>query len=198
MMTNMKNYTQNTFQNKEQNIHRLSTPLTEEKIKNLKAGDTVYLSGTIISARDAAHKRIVESIISGKKLPVNLKNSTIFYAGPSPTPPGKKSGSIGPTTASRMDSLTEPLLKEGLKAMIGKGRRSKEVVDLLKKYKAVYLVAVGGISAYLSTKVKSIKTIAYDDLGPEAIYEIEIENFPLFVAYDIYGGDIFESALLVE
>lgn len=194
----MKNYTQNTFQNKEQNIHRLSTPLTEEKIKNLKAGDTVYLSGTIISARDAAHKRIVESIISGKKLPVNLKNSTIFYAGPSPTPPGKKSGSIGPTTASRMDSLTEPLLKEGLKAMIGKGRRSKEVVDLLKKYKAVYLVAVGGISAYLSTKIKSIKTIAYDDLGPEAIYEIEIENFPLFVAYDIYGGDIFESALLVE
>lgn len=198
MMTNMKNYTQNTFQNKEQNIYRLSTPLTEEKIKNLKAGDTVYLSGTIISARDAAHKRIVESIISGKKLPVNLKNSTIFYAGPSPTPPGKKSGSIGPTTASRMDSLTEPLLKEGLKAMIGKGRRSKEVVDLLKKYKAVYLVAVGGISAYLSTKVKSIKTIAYDDLGPEAIYEIEIENFPLFVAYDIYGGDIFELALLVE
>lgn len=198
MMTNMKNYTQNTFQNKEQNIYRLSTPLTEEKIKNLKAGDTVYLSGTIISARDAAHKRIVESIISGKKLPVNLKNSTIFYAGPSPTPPGKKSGSIGPTTASRMDSLTEPLLKEGLKAMIGKGRRSKEVVDLLKKYKAVYLVAVGGISAYLSTKIKSIKTIAYDDLGPEAIYEIEIENFPLFVAYDIYGGDIFESALLVE
>lgn len=186
------------MKNSTQNIYRLSTPLTEEKIKKLKAGDTVYLSGTILGARDAAHKRIVENIISGKKLPVNLKNSTIFYTGPSPTPPGKKSGSIGPTTSSRMDNLTEPLLKEGLKATIGKGRRSNVLMELLKNYKSVYLVLAGGISAYLSTKVKGIKAIAYNDLGPEAIYEIEIENLPLFVAYDIYGGDIFESALLVE
>lgn len=178
--------------------YRLSTPLTEEKIKKLKAGDTIYLSGTILGARDAAHKRIVENIVSNKKLPVDLKNSTIFYVGPSPTPPGKKSGSIGPTTSRRMDDLTEPLLKEGLKAMIGKGSRSDKIIDLLKKHRSVYLVLVGGISAYLSTKVKDIKAIAYNDLGPEAIYKIEVENLPLFVANDIYGGDIFESALLVE
>ncbi len=176
----------------------LSTPLTEEKIKKLKAGDIVYLSGTILGARDAAHKRFVETINSRQKLPVDLKNSTIFYVGPSPTPPGKKSGSIGPTTSARMDNLTEPLLKQGLKVMIGKGTRSDRIKELLKKYKSVYLVLVGGISAYLSTKVKNIKPIAYQDLGAEAVYEIEVENLPLFVAYDIYGVDIFESALLVE
>jgi len=180
------------------NTFRLSTPLIEEKIRKLKAGDTIYLSGTIFSARDAAHKRIIEDIRCHKKLPFDLKNNTIFYAGPSPTPPGKKSGSIGPTTSARMDNLTEPLLKAGLKAMIGKGRRSDKIKELLKKYKSVYLVSVGGISAYLSTKVKDIKIIAYGNLGAEAVHKIVIEDFPLFVAYDIYGGDIFDSALLVE
>ncbi|MFZ3085613.1 MAG: FumA C-terminus/TtdB family hydratase beta subunit [Candidatus Hydromicrobium sp.] len=180
------------------NTYRLSTPLTEEKIRKLKAGDTVYLSGIILGARDAAHKRIVEAIRYHKKLPFDLKNKTVFYVGPSPTPPGKKSGSIGPTTSARMDNLTEPLLKAGLKAMIGKGRRSDKIKELLKKYKSIYLVSVGGISAYLSTKVKDIKIIAYSDLGAEAVHEIVVEDLPLFVAYDIYGGDIFESALLVE
>jgi len=180
------------------NIYRLSTPLTEEKIRKLKAGDTVYLSGITLGARDAAHKRIVEAIRYHKKLPFDLKNKTVFYVGPSPTPRGKKSGSIGPTTSARMDDLTEPLLKAGLKAMIGKGRRSDNIKELLKKYKSVYLVSVGGISAYLSTKVKDIKIIAYGDLGAEAVHEIAVEDLPLFVAYDIYGGDIFESALLVE
>lgn len=180
------------------NIHKLSTPLTEEKIKNLKAGDTVYLTGTILGARDAAHKRFIESIASHESLPVDLRNAAIFYVGPSPAPPGKKSGSIGPTTSARMDNLTEPLMQMGLKATIGKGRRSDNLKLLLKKYKSVYFVAIGGIAAYLSTKVKNIKTVAYSDLGAEAVFEIEVSNMPLFVAYDIYGGDIFESALRIE
>jgi fumarate hydratase subunit beta len=173
-----------------------STPLTEEKIKELRAGDIVYLSGTIFGARDAAHKRIIEAIEQSKKLPIDLKDATLFYTGPAPTPPGKKSGSIGPTTSARMDDLTEPLLKYGVKAMIGKGKRSGALKELLKKYKSVYLVSVGGVSAFLSTKVKDIRVIAYTDLGAEAIHEIEVEDLPLFVAYDIYGGDIFESALV--
>jgi len=180
------------------NSFKLSTPLTDEKIKKLKAGDIVYLNGTIMGARDAAHKRFVEAINSNKELPVDLRDSIIFYVGPSPTPPGKKSGSIGPTTSSRMDSLTEPLLKKGLKATIGKGKRSKNIKELLKKYKAVYFVMIGGISAYLSTKVRNIKAIAYHDLGAEAVYEIEVKDLPLFVAYDIYGGDIFDTARRIE
>ncbi len=180
------------------NTYNLSTPLTEEKIKKLKAGDIIYLSGTVYGARDAAHRRIVAALKSGGSLPLNLKDNTIFYVGPSPTPPGKISGSIGPTTSARMDDLTEPLLKQGLKAMIGKGRRSEKIKKLLKKYKSIYLVSIGGISAYLSTKVTEIKAAAYNDLGAEAIYEIMVKDFPLFVAYDIYGGDIFDSALLKE
>ena len=180
------------------NTHKLSTPLTEEKIKKLKAGDTVYLSGTIYGARDAAHRRIAAAIRSGSSLPLDLKDNTIFYVGPSPTPPSKISGSIGPTTSARMDNLTEPLLAKGLKAMIGKGRRSTKIKRLLKKHKSVYLTSVGGVSAYLSTKVTEIKAVAYSDLGTEAIHEITVKDFPLFVAYDIYGGDIFDSALLKE
>jgi len=180
------------------NTHKLSAPLTEEKVKKLKAGDIVYLSGTVYGARDAAHRRIAASLSKGKSLPLDLKDNTIFYVGPSPAPPGKTSGSIGPTTSARMDDLTEPLLKQGLKAMIGKGRRSEKIKKLLKKYRSVYLVAIGGISAYLSTKVTGIKAVAYIDLGAEAIYEIMLKDFPLFVAYDIYGGDIFDSALLKE
>ena len=176
----------------------LSTPLTEEKIKELRAGEIIYLSGIVFGARDAAHKRIIEAIEQGKKLPIDLKDATLFYTGPAPTPPGKKSGSIGPTTSARMDDLTEPLLKCGVRAMIGKGKRSGALKELLKKYKSVYLISVGGVSAFLSTKVKNIKVVAYADLGAEAIHEIEVEDLPLFVAYDIYGGDIFESALLVE
>jgi fumarate hydratase subunit beta len=180
------------------NTHRLSTPLTGEKIKKLKAGDMVYLSGTVYGARDEAHRRIIDSIKDGKRPPIELKDNTIFYVGPSPTPPGKKSGSIGPTTSARMDDLTEPLLKKGLRAMIGKGRRSQRIKELLQKYRSVYLVSIGGISAYLSSKVKEIKTTAYNDLGAEAVYKIKVKDFPLFVAYDIYGGDIFDSALLKE
>lgn len=173
---------------------RLKTPLTEDKIEKIKAGGMIYLSGVVFGARDMAHKRMVEALEKGNNLPMDLKNQTIFYVGPSPTPPGKKSGSIGPTTSARMDNFTKPLLEKGLKAMIGKGARSENLKSLLKKYKAIYLVAVGGVSAYLSTKVKEIKKIAYNDLGAEAIYKINIVDFPLFVAYDIYGGDIFKPS----
>ncbi|MBC7334082.1 MAG: fumarate hydratase C-terminal domain-containing protein [Actinobacteria bacterium] len=171
----------------------LTTPLTEEKIKKLRAGDMLYLTGVIIGARDMAHKRMIESIKKGEPLPIDLKDQTIFYAGPAPTPKGKKSGSIGPTTSSRMDELTEPLIERGLKATIGKGERSGELRKLLIRYKAIYLVAIGGVSAYLATRVKEVRKIAYHDLDAEAIYEISVEDFPLFVAYDIYGGDIFEK-----
>jgi len=171
---------------------KLNAPLTVEKITSLRAGDMVLLSGKIIGARDTAHKRLIEALKKKEKLPVELKDQVIFYLGPSPTPPGKISGSIGPTTSARMDGLSEPLLAAGVKAMIGKGRRSKDLNNLLVKYKAVYFIAPGGVAAFLSTKVKSIKEVAYMDLGPEAIYILEVRDFPLVVANDIYGGDIFK------
>lgn len=177
---------------------KVETPLTEDKIEKLKAGDMIYLSGTIIGARDMAHKRMIESLKKREPLPIDLKNQTIFYVGPAPTPQGKSSGSVGPTTSTRMDELTEPLLEKGLKATIGKGKRSEKLKKLLIKYKAVYLVAIGGISAYLATKVKKIRKIAYQDLNAEAIYEIYVADFPLFVAYDIYGGDIFKLTKTLE
>ena len=176
----------------------LNTPLTAEKIKLLRSGDTVLLSGRVYGARDAAHKRIVESIKKKEPLPIDLKDSTIFYVGPCPAPPGKASGSIGPTTAARMDGLTAPLLKKGLKAMIGKGARSSRLKANLKKYQAVYFTAVGGIAAYLAERVKKIEPIAYKDLGAEALYMMDLAEFPLFVAYDAYGGDIFAEALRRE
>lgn len=176
----------------------LDTPLTEDKIKNLRAGDMVLLTGTVYGARDMAHQRLITTIKTGQQLPLDLENSTIFYVGPSPAPPHRASGSVGPTTSARMDSLTEPLLKQGLRAMIGKGKRSPAYRRLLKKYRAVYMVAVGGIAACLGLKIKSIKPIAYQDLGAEAIYEIKLDRFPLFVAYDVYGGDIFAETLRKE
>lgn len=171
---------------------KLKTPLDLKKISKLKAGDIIRLSGTVIGARDAAHKRIISSIKKGEKLPIQLKNATIFYLGPSPAPPGKICGSIGPTTSERMDVYTEPLLKEGLKAMIGKGKRGTGLRELLKKYRAVYFAAPGGVAAYLAKKVKKIDIIAYKDLGPEAVFSLVIDDLPLIVAYDIFGGDVFK------
>ena len=171
----------------------LKTPLRSDDIQKLKAGDIVSLSGRIFSARDAAHKRILSAIAEGIKLPVEIEGQTIFYLGPSPTPPGKTSGSIGPTTSARMDEFTEPLLEKGLKAAIGKGARSEKTRVLFLKYGAVYFVACGGIGAYLAQKVEKIEPVAYKDLGPEAIYMLEVKDFPLIVAYDIHGGDIFKQ-----
>ncbi|MCD4669072.1 MAG: FumA C-terminus/TtdB family hydratase beta subunit [Actinomycetia bacterium] len=173
----------------------LKTPLDTNKVKKLHSGDMIYLSGTIYGARDAAHKRMLKAIRDGQSLPVGLADITIFYVGPSPTPPGKRSGSIGPTTAARMDAVTEPLLARGVRAMIGKGKRSETLKKMCPEYGSVYLISIGGIAAYLSSKVSRIEAIAYEDLGPEAIYRIEINDFPLFVAYDIYGGDIFEYSI---
>lgn len=178
--------------------HKLKTPLNDLDIRGLKSGEMVYLSGTIYGARDAAHKRMVKAIEEGTPLPIELKDIILFYVGPSPTPPGKKSGSIGPTTSVRMDRFTEPLLERGVRAMIGKGARSTGLKKMLPKYRAVYFVSIGGIASYLSSTVEGIEVIAYDDLGAEAIHRIEVKDFPLFVAYDIYGGDIFEEALLSE
>jgi len=177
-------------------IYKLETPLSVEKIKNIKAGDEILLSGEIYGARDAAHKRLAEAIKENRELPINLNNSVIFYVGPSPTPPGKKSGAVGPTTSARMDMFMEPLLKKGLRATIGKGDRSTQTKKLMKKYSSVYFIAPGGISALLASKIIEIEPIAYEDLGPEAVFKIKIKDFPLFAAYDLYGNDIFAQARL--
>jgi len=177
---------------------RLKTPLTFEKIKNLKANDEILLSGIVYGARDAAHKRLVKAINDHEKLPFDLKDATIFYVGPSPTPPGKNSGAVGPTTSERMDKFTAPLLDKGICATIGKGDRSPQVKKLMKKYSSIYLTVPGGISAFLASKIKEIKPIAYEDLGPEAVFKIKVKDFPLFVAYDVEGNDIFALARLAE
>jgi len=179
-------------------IKIIKEPFTEEKFANIKAGDEVLLSGKIIGARDEAHKRLEEAIIKNGTIPFELKDCIIFYVGPSPARPGAASGAVGPTTSARMDRYMEPLLKKGLRAVIGKGDRSQKTRNLMKDYKAVYFTAPGGISALLASKIKSIKPIAYDDLGPEAVFEIIVEKFPLFAAYDIYGRSIFELARLAE
>ncbi|MCX5698993.1 MAG: FumA C-terminus/TtdB family hydratase beta subunit [Candidatus Omnitrophica bacterium] len=162
-----------------------------KKIDTFKAGQELLFSGAIYVARDQAHKRLAEAIKKGSRLPFKLKNSIIYYCGPTQTPQGKVIGSCGPTTSSRMDEFTPLLLKHGLKGIIGKGNRSVEVKDALKKYKGVYFITYAGCGALLSKYVKSVKTVAYGDLGPEAILKLEVENFPLIVAIDVKGGCIY-------
>jgi len=173
---------------------KIRTPLTKDAIGSLKAGDEILLSGVIFTARDAAHKRIHDMIARGKPIPLNFKDAVIYYAGPTPPRPGKAVGSCGPTTSSRMDRFTPELLRLGLGGMIGKGDRSEEVKRAIKKYKNVYFLATGGIGALLSTKVKSAKAILFNDLGPEAIYKMEVADFPLIVGIDSEGSDIYDSA----
>lgn len=172
---------------------KIKLPLQEEEIKDLKRGDRLLLSGTLYTARDAAHKRLLEALDRGEELPFRIKDQVIYYVGPTPPPPGKVIGSAGPTTSSRMDSLTLPLLERGLKGMIGKGGRSEEVKRALQKHGALYLAAVGGAGAFLSKKIKSARVVAYEDLGPEAIYQLEVEDFPVVVINDIHGGDLYEE-----
>ncbi len=172
---------------------RIFTPLTDETIESLKAGDRVLLTGYIYTARDAAHKRMVEALNRGEAPPFDMKGQVIYYVGPTPPKPGQVIGSAGPTTAIRMDKYVEPLLKLGLKGMIGKGYRSQLVKDLLIKYKAVYFAAVGGVAVLLYKSIKSSEVIAYEDLGTEAIRRLYVEDFPVIVANDIYGGDVFEE-----
>lgn len=172
---------------------RLFTPLTNQVIEELRAGDKVLLNGYIYTARDAAHKRMVEAISRGEMPPFDMKGQVIYYVGPTPPKPGQVIGSAGPTTAIRMDKYVEPLLKLGLKGMIGKGYRSPQVKELLKEYKAVYFAAVGGVAVLLAKSIKSSEVIAYEDLGTEAIRRLYVEDFPVIVANDIYGGDVFEE-----
>ncbi len=172
---------------------RITTPLTDEVIADLKAGDKVLITGYLYTARDAAHKRMVEAIERGEKPPVALEGQIIYYVGPTPPKEGQVIGAAGPTTAIRMDRYVEPLLKLGLKGMIGKGYRSPQVRELLKKYRAVYFAAVGGVAVLLQKHIKSSEMIAYEDLGTEAIRRLYVEDFPAIVANDMYGGDIFEE-----
>jgi fumarate hydratase subunit beta len=163
-----------------------------KKINTLKAGQEFFLSGTIYTARDQAHKRLVEAINSGKRLPIEIKGAIIYYCGPTQTPRGKIIGSCGPTTSSRMDAFTPLLLAKGLKAVIGKGARSKEVREAIRKYKGVYFVTYAGCGALLTKHVKKAEVAAYGDLGPEAILKLEVKDFPLIVAIDANGGSIYD------
>jgi len=171
----------------------IKSPLDEETIKKLKAGDQVSISGIIYTARDAAHKRLVEALDKGEKLPFDLTNQTVYYMGPSPAKPGQVIGSAGPTTSGRMDSYAPRLMAAGLKGMIGKGNRSPAVKDAIKKYKAVYFAAIGGAGALISKSIKKAEVIAYEDLGAEAIRRLEVESFPVTVINDIYGSDLYEQ-----
>lgn len=173
----------------------IKTPLTTEKVVDLEAGDYVYITGTIYSARDAAHKRMYESMMDGNQIPIELNHNIIYYLGPSPEREGQIIGSAGPTTSSRMDKYTPLLLNNGLKGMIGKGKRSPEVIEAMKKNKAVYFAAVGGAGALLSKRIKASKVIAYDDLGTEAIRELYVENFPVIVVIDSKGNNLYEIVL---
>ena len=171
----------------------VATPLTEEVIADLRAGDRVLITGTVLAARDAAHKRLVELIDRGESLPIELAGQIIYYAGPSPAKPGKPIGSVGPTTSGRMDAYTPVLLDMGLKGMIGKGYRNQAVKDAIIRNKAVYFASVGGAAALNAQSVEASRVVAYDDLGPEAIREMDVVDFPAIVVNDIYGGDIYEE-----
>ncbi len=170
----------------------LKTPLTTEALAPLKVGDKVLISGVIYTARDAAHKRLVELVKAGQDLPFDIRGAVIYYVGPSPARPGKPIGSAGPTTSYRMDKYSPILLDAGLKGMIGKGERSQAVIDAMVRNKAVYFASVGGTAVVSAQAVKASRLVAYEDLGAEAIMELTVENFPCFVANDIYGNDIYQ------
>jgi len=169
---------------------KITTPLTDEVIEKLRAGDEVYITGKIYTARDAAHKRLVELLKNNQPLPFDIKGQIIYYVGPTPAKPGEIIGSAGPTTSKRMDPYTPMLLEAGLKGMIGKGERSDYVKDAMVKHKAIYFAAIGGAGALIARTIKSVKVVAYDDLGAEAIRELEVVDFPAFVVNDIYGNDL--------
>ena len=174
---------------------RISAPVSPEDRKSLKAGDYVYLTGTIYTARDAAHKRMQEALDEGKPLPVELEGNVIYYMGPSPAREGRPIGSAGPTTASRMDKYTPRLLDLGMGAMIGKGKRSKAVMEAIVRNGCVYFAAVGGAGALLSQRIKSSQVVAYEDLGTEAIRKLEVEDFPVIVVIDSQGNNLYETAV---
>ena len=173
----------------------IKAPLEKEIVKTLRAGDYVYITGTIYTARDAAHKRMDETVREGKELPVPLKDEIVYYMGPSPARDGRVIGSAGPTTASRMDKYTPKLLDLGLGGMIGKGKRSKEVIDAIIRNQSVYFAAVGGAGALLSKCIQESEVVAYDDLGTEAIRRLTVKNFPVIVVIDCEGNNLYETAI---
>jgi fumarate hydratase subunit beta len=176
-------------------IKRITTPLDEDSVSRLRSGDKVLLSGCIYTARDAAHKRFMEVLQKGASLPIDIKGQVISYCGPTPPAPGRVIGAAGPTTSSRMDAYAPTLLALGLKGMIGKGRRSDQVKDAMREYKALYFGATGGAGALLSKCVLAYDVVAYKDLGPEAVARLLVEDFPLFVINDIFGNDLYEMGL---
>lgn len=175
--------------------HHIKAPISKEDAKSLNAGDYVYLTGTIYTARDAAHKRMKETLDRNESLPFNINGNMIYYMGPSPAREGRPIGSAGPTTASRMDKYTPQLLDMGMAGMIGKGKRNKEVIEAIVRNKAVYFAAVGGAGALLSKCILSSQVIAYDDLGTEAIRRLEVKDFPVIVVIDSEGNNLYETAI---
>ena len=173
----------------------ITVPMKPEEVQNLRAGDYVYLSGTLYTARDAAHKRMYDALQEGGALPIDMKDILIYYMGPSPAREGRPIGSAGPTTSSRMDKYAPTLLDLGLGGMIGKGKRSKEVKDAIVRNQAVYFAAVGGAGALLSRSIIASEVVAYDDLGTEAIRKLEVKDFPVIVVIDSCGNDLYETAV---
>jgi len=176
-------------------VVKIRPPLDEKTVRSLKAGQRVLITGTIYTARDAAHKRMMELIKKNEPLPFDLKGQIIYYVGPTPAKPGQVVGSAGPTTSSRMDSYMETLYKLGLKGTIGKGNRSQEVIDLVRKYKAVHFSNIGGAGALIAKTIRKCEMIAFEDLGTEAIHRMEVENFSAIVAYDSEGNDLYKEAI---
>ena len=180
---------------KRNNMERhLNIPLTDDEIRSLRSGDMLYLTGTIYTARDAAHKRMYETLQAGGELPYDIEGSFVYYLGPTPARPGQVIGSAGPTTSSRMDKYTPLLLEKGLKGMIGKGKRSPEVLKAIQENGAVYCAAIGGLGALLSKRIVESEVIAYDDLGTEAIRKMKVEDLPVVVIIDTEGNNLYETA----
>lgn len=176
-------------------VNYLHTPLTDKKLVTLHIGDRVYLNGTIYTARDAAHKRLIDLIQQDKTLPIPLEGEVIYYAGPSPAKPGQPVGAAGPTTSYRMDPYAPSLIALGLKGMIGKGARSDEVKNAMKKHKAVYFAAIGGAGALIAQSIRSVEVVAYPELKTEAIRRLQVKNLPLIVANDVHGGDLYQEGI---
>ena len=174
-------------------ISNVKSPFDEETLKKLKAGDQLFITGVIYVGRDSAHKKIVEALDQGKPLPFDIKGQTVYYMGPSPAKPGQVIGSAGPTTSGRVDVYSPRLMEAGLRGMIGKGSRSQSVKDAMKKFKAVYFAAIGGAGALIAKSIKNSEVVAYEDLGAEAIRKLEVQDFPVTVVNDIYGGDLYQE-----
>ncbi len=178
--------------------HRLQTPLSDDDVRNLRTGDVVLLSGTVYSARDAAHKKMIQTLDQGQELPFELQGAVIYYVGPTPAPPGRPIGSAGPTTSYRMDSYAPRLYSLGLKASMGKGRRSPEVKQALQEHQGVYLGATGGAGALLSRCIVQAEVLAYPELGPEAVRRLQVQEFPALVVNDVYGGELYVEPQLPD